>query len=62
MPITQPGTREQRRRELDKLPKTRLITMYRQRGYLASAHPLTAWTKAEIIASLLDLEFPEPTS
>jgi hypothetical protein len=54
--------RETRRRELDKLTKTRLIAMYRARGYLGSAHPLSAWTKAEIVSSLLGLEYPEPTS
>jgi hypothetical protein len=54
--------REARRRELDKLPKARLAALYRSRGYLGSAHPLSAWAKAEIVASLLSLEFPEPTS
>jgi hypothetical protein len=54
--------REARRRELDKLPKVRLAALYRTRGYLGSAHPLSAWTKAEIISSLLDGEFPVATS
>jgi hypothetical protein len=60
--LDQQKAREARRRELDKLPKARLAALYRSRGYLGSAHPLSAWAKAEIVASLLSLEFPEPTS
>jgi hypothetical protein len=54
--------RETRRGELMKLTKPQLAERYRRNGYLGSAHPLSAWTKPEIVSSLLSLEFPEPTT
>jgi len=50
-------TRESRRRFLARLSKKALIEYYKNIGYLASAHPLSEWSKEEIIGSILDLEF-----
>jgi len=55
------ATREERRRELARQSKAELIRQY-QPYCLWSAHPLSKWTKDEVISSLLSIEFPEPTS
>lgn len=65
--------RGERARQLDRLPKSRLIAMYRAgvltpdggiRRYGGSAHPIERWSKQEVINSILSAEYDaaEPDS
>lgn len=47
--------REARRAELARCTKRQLIA--RLQPHVMTAHPLSTWTKEEIISSLLDREF-----
>jgi hypothetical protein len=49
--------RDVRLRELGKLPKARLVAIYRP-NCLGSAHPLSSWSRDELISSILSIEFP----
>lgn len=50
--------RDARRRELAKRTKTQLVGMA-SRYVIGSAHPLSKWTKDEVIAAIVTGEFPE---
>jgi hypothetical protein len=52
-------TREERRRELDRRTKGQLVILVR-RTLVGSAHPPERWRKDELIAHVLDGEFPAP--
>jgi hypothetical protein len=51
------AARELRRKELERRTKAQLVRMLQP--HVMTAHPLTAWRKDEIVASLLDHEFPQ---
>jgi hypothetical protein len=63
------AAREDRRRELAKMTKTRLCRMYRNgittpRGtitqWIGGMHPPEQWRKDEVISSILRIEYPPP--
>lgn len=60
-----------RRTELVRMTKTKLIVMYRlgitapdggKVSFLGGMYPIEQWAKSEIISSILGIEFPSQTS
>lgn len=54
-------SRDDRARALARLPKSQLVALYRP-YVLATAHPLTTWTKDDLVSSILAAEYPSPAS